>query len=155
MAKKDINSIIKSQTEEILLSLQVPGEVEVTGPEDGSYRVAIQTDEQGLLIGYHGETLSSFQLILGLVVYKLAGEWTRIIVEIGDYRARREEQLRAMAESFAARAITSGQPVYLPYLHPAERRVVHIALQERSDVESVSEGEGRNRRIIIKPKLQQ
>jgi spoIIIJ-associated protein len=145
------NDLIKEATEELLKSLQIAGTAEVTLTED-VYSVNVQTEESGLLIGFHGETLSSFQIILGLLVHKKAGEWLKLVVEVGDYRAKRAEQLTAMAQSYANQAVSTGQPVYLPPLPPSERRVVHMALQERTDVETISEGEGNSRRVVVKPK---
>lgn len=143
--------IVKESAEELLAKLEIPATVAVEFVDE-VYQVKIETEESGLLIGFHGETLGSFQLILGLLVYKKLGSWVRVVVEVGDYRARREEQLRAMAESYAAQVLATGQPISLPYLPPIERRIIHLALQDRTDVETVSEGEGNQRRVVIKPK---
>ncbi len=149
--KKNQTEVVKEAAEALLASLEIPAQVTVELVED-VYQVKIETEESGLLIGFHGETLSSFQLILGLVVYKRLGEWIRVVAEVGDYRARREQQLRQMAESYAASVIASGQPLALPFLPPIERRIVHLALQDRTDVVTESEGEGNQRRVVIKPK---
>lgn len=143
---------VKQLAQDLLNSLQIGGKVSVSTDDTGVVTVNIDTEESGLLIGFHGETLSSFQLILGLMVYKKTGTWTKILVEVGDYREKRAEQLTAMAQSYAAQAVSTGQPVYLPPLSPSERRVVHLALQERTDVETESVGEGNQRRVVVKPK---
>lgn len=149
----DIN-LIKNTAEELLTDLQIVGIVEVSQEEDVFLVRIIPKDltDAPLLIGYHGETLSSFQLILGLMLFKKTNEWVKISVDIDGYKEKREVQLQAMAESFALQAISSGQPVYLPPLSAADRRVVHVCLQDRQDVYSESEGEGENRRLVIKPK---
>lgn len=151
MAKNDSLAVVRLVVEEMLAMMGVPAEVEVSQQEDKLFVVRLETEESGLLIGYHGETLASLQMIVGLVVFRKLGEWYRVVVEIGDYRARREEQLRAMAESYATQALATGEPVYMPFLPPIERRVVHLALQDRQDVKTESEGEGRTRRLVIKP----
>jgi spoIIIJ-associated protein len=74
-------------------------------------------------------------------------------VDVDGYREKRAVQLTAMAESFALQAVSSGQPVFLPPMSASERRVVHLALQDRPDVYSESEGEGSDRRLVIKPKV--
>lgn len=148
----DATTVIKETAEELLGKLQIESQVEVTEDAEATFKVTVQTEESGLLIGFHGETLSSFQLILGLMVYKKLGAWTRVVVEVGDYRARREEQLRAMAESYANQVIATGQPIYLPFLPPIERRIIHMALQDNPQVMTESEGEGNQRRIVIKPR---
>lgn len=145
------DKVVKTTAEELLQQLQIEATVTVALADD-TYQVTVQTPESGLLIGFHGETLASFQLILGLIVYKKLGEWVRVVVEVGDYRAKREVQLREMAESYAAQVAASGQPMTLPYLPPIERRIIHLALQDRTDVQTASEGEGNQRRVVIKPK---
>lgn len=151
IAANDSLVVVKTVVEEILSRLGAPAIIEVTQGEEKSFVVRLETEESGLLIGYHGETLASLQMIVGLVVFRRLGEWSRVVLEVGDYRARREEQLRAMAESYAAQVLVTGEPMYLPSLPPLERRVVHLALQGRSDVRTESEGEGRMRRLVIKP----
>ncbi len=151
IALNDSLIVVKSTVEEILSMLGVLATVEVLQAEEKSFIVQLETEESGLLIGYHGETLASLQMIVGLVVFRKLGEWSRVVIEIGDYRARREEQLRAMAESYAAQVLATGESVYLPFLPPIERRVVHLALQDRRDIKTESEGEGRMRRLVIKP----
>jgi len=158
--------VVKKTAEELLANMEVSATVEVVEVDD-AFQVKVETEESGLLIGYHGETLSSFQLILGLIVNKnlsfhsrtleagatkKLGEWTRVVVEVGDYRAKREAQLMEMANSYAVQVIASGQPMVLPYLPPIERRIIHLTLQDRTDVETVSEGEGNERRVVVKPK---
>ncbi len=143
--------IVKTATEDLLARLEIAASVSVKFIEE-VYQVKVETEESGLLIGFHGDTLSSFQLILGLIVYKKLGQWTRVVVEVGDYRAKREAQLLEMAQSYAAQVVTTGQPMVLPYLPPIERRIIHLALQENKDVVTESEGEGDQRRVVIKLK---
>lgn len=147
----DAAETVKTAAEELLSKMEIAATVTVELVDD-VYQVKVETEESGLLIGFHGETLGSFQLILGLIVYKKLGSWVRVVVEVGDYRARREEQLRAMAESYTAQVLATGQPISLPFLPPIERRIIHLALQDRPDVETESVGEGNQRRVIIKPK---
>lgn len=148
-------AVIKTVAEELLAKLQIESTVEVVdqgSAQGGLYQVTVETPESGLLIGYHGESLQSFQIILGQLVFGKLGEWVRVVVEVGDYRLKREEQLTSMANSWAAQAISTGMPVSVPFLPPGERRIVHLALQGRTDVETFSEGEGRNRQLVIRAK---
>lgn len=157
MAKKaesSLDQIVQTKAEELLRNLEIAAAVRVEQDSEGVFKVTIETEDSGLLIGYHGETLSSFQMILGLLIYRATKEWHRVLVEVGDYRARREEQLRAMAEAYARQALSGGQPIYLPYMSPVERRVIHMALQDHPQVMTVSEGEGRHRRLVVKAREQ-
>lgn len=143
--------MVQEMTEDLLKNLQVEASVTVS-EEDEAVRVNIQTEESGLLIGYHGQTLNSFQQILGMMVYKKAGEWIRLIVNVGDYREKREEMVKSLALRAAEEVALTKEAQPLPFLVPFERRIVHMTLADHPDVESVSEGEGKDRRIVIKPK---
>jgi len=142
-----ITSLVKELLEKMSLD-SVPVEVV---EEDETIRVNLKTEEPGLLIGFHGKTLSSFQLILGLMVFRKLGEWQKLVVDVNDYRQEQTERIRKIALSAAQRARFAGQAVALSPMTPFERRVVHLALSEREDVETCSEGEGGQRYVIITP----
>jgi len=147
--------IIKKITEELLDHLEIKAKIKVETDNKEIVHVSLETEEAGILIGYHGETLSSLQLILGLMVYRKIGSWVKIVVNIGDYRERREETLRHLAQSTAERVKETGESVSLSFLNSGERRIIHLFLQDNPDVITESEGEGENRRLIIKPKSQE
>jgi spoIIIJ-associated protein len=144
---------IKEIAEQLLERLEVSGVVSADTDESGAYRVHIETEETGLLIGFHGRTLESFQMLLGMIVSRKLGKWERVYVNVGDYREKREEALMYMAQRAAERALTSGRPVELTRLSAAERRVIHLTLSGDDRVKTESEGEGPDRRLIISPKL--
>lgn len=144
---------IKQATEEFLEKIMIAGVVSVDVDESGAYRVRIDTEETGLMIGYHGRTLESFQMLLGMIVAKKLGSWQKIYVNVGDYREKREEALMYMAQRAAERAISSGRPVELSHLSAAERRVIHLTLSGDERVSTVSEGEGFDRKLIINPNI--
>lgn len=149
----DTISTIKQCTEDLLQRLGVSGTVAVDTDESGAYRVNIETEETGLLIGFHGRTLESFQIILTMVVTKQVGTWERIYVNVGDYREKREEALMYMAQRAAERAITTNRPVELGHLSASERRVIHVTLSGDERVTTESTGEGRDRKLVISPKI--
>lgn len=155
MTKKQLEEINKEVAS--LLS-----ELEVAANASGTYDEAenilnIQIDSPGaaVLIGFHGETLQAIQLILSFVAHKILGEWIRVLVNVGDYRQKREEQLNRLALNLAMKAKFSKEAQTIPNLSSAERRVVHLCLSDHPDVYTQSEGEGRNRQLIIKPKVTQ
>lgn len=150
---EDKLGVIKQITEQLLKLLQIEATVEVSeDQQSGSVEIQIETPERGILIGYHGETLAAFQLVLGILVGKKTGEWAQLTVNIGDYRQKREQTLQRMAVSAAQRVQFSGQPVVLENLSSFERRVVHLALVDHPEVETSSEGEGRERKLVIRPR---
>ena len=148
----DKENIIQTITINLLEKLGLTGDISVATDESGAYRVHIETEETGLLIGYHGRTLESFQIILSLLVSKETGEWARVYVNVGDYREKREEALMHMAMHAAERAMASGRPIELPHLSSAERRVIHMTLSGDERVATESLGEGNERVLVIKPK---
>lgn len=145
---------IKTLTEDLLNRLEITGTVRIDVDETNAYRVHIETEETGLLIGFHGKTLESFQIILGIIVSKALGTWARVYVNVGDYREKREEALMLMAQHAAERALASGRAVELTHLSPAERRVIHLTLSGDDRVATESTGEGDQRKLLVKPKDQ-
>jgi len=145
--------VIKQIAEELLHKLEITGAISVTTDESGAYRVHIETEETGLLIGFHGRTLESLQMILGMIVSRKLGKWERVYVNVGDYREKREEALMYMAQRAAERALASGRPIELTRLSAAERRVIHLTLSGDERVKTESEGEGSERKLIISPKI--
>ena len=143
---------VKKITEDLLKKLEISGEVSVVTDETGAYRVNIETEETGLLIGFHGRTLESFQIILGILVSKKLEEWVKVYVNVGDYREKREEALMLMAQRAAERALSLGRPVELSHLSPSERRVIHLTLSGDERVTTESVGDGNSRVLLVKPK---
>lgn len=151
----NLATLVKKTAADLLDLLEVPiKEVTVEKSEENQLMVniAVSEEDSGILIGYHGENLNAFQYILGQIVNRGREEWTKIFVNINNYRLQREAELRQMAKNAADRAIATGDEIEMPYLTPAERRIIHLELVGREDVTSFSEGEDRARRLIISPK---
>lgn len=143
---------IKEITEQLVADLGFSAEVTVQSEEEG-FNVQIESPEAAALIGFHGENLQAIQLILSFMVHKALGEWTRVNVNVGDYRQKREEQLTTLALSLATKAKFSNETQAIPNLSASERRIIHLVLADHPDVVSESEGEGRERTLTIKPKV--
>ncbi|MCL4360477.1 KH domain-containing protein [Patescibacteria group bacterium] len=148
----ETQKMVQESTEDLLKQLGVSGTVSVDTDETGAFRVHIETEETGLLIGFHGRTLESFQIILGILVSKKLGTWVRVYVNVGDYREKREEALMIMAQRAADRALAMGRPVELAHLSPSERRIIHLTLSGDERVATESQGEGNDRVLVITPK---
>lgn len=145
---------IKALVQELFKQLEiVPETIELVKSEAGNgYQLNLKFSDQdtGILIGYHGDTISALQLIINLLIYKKLGEWLKLVVNIGDYRQKRAESLEKMALDSAQRVKFSGQPMALFNLNPFERRLVHEFLAKDPAVTTESEGEAKNRHLIIK-----
>lgn len=145
-------TVVTQVTQEFLERLEVQGVVSVVEDETGAYQVHIETEETGLLIGFHGKTLESFQILLGIIVSKRLEKWVKVYVNVGDYREKREEALMLMAQRAAERALAVGRPIELTRLSPAERRIIHLTLSGDERVVTESVGDGDDRVLLVKPK---
>ncbi|MEO8251338.1 MAG: RNA-binding cell elongation regulator Jag/EloR [Chloroflexota bacterium] len=140
----------KGVLEELLRLMEVPGTVEIaTGGETA--RLNVRGSDLGVLIGRRGEKLASLQHLVNLIVAKKEGEYHRIAVDVENYRGRREEQLRDVADRAAKRVLQTGKIIQLEPMPAIERRIVHMALVENPQVRTQSVGVEPNRRIVILP----
>ncbi|MFQ3661818.1 MAG: RNA-binding cell elongation regulator Jag/EloR [Chloroflexaceae bacterium] len=111
-------------------------------------------EAMGLLIGRRGETLRSLQFLLNLLVSRRVQKWPQIVVDVGNYRQRRQESLEGLARRMAERVRQTGRPIMLEPMAAYERRIVHLALREDKTIYTESTGEGENRKIVIYPAKQ-
>jgi len=111
-----------------------------------------ERDALGALIGRKGERLSALQHLVNLMLSKRMGGWTRVLVDVEDYRGRRERQLRELADRAAERVIETGKMLQLEPMPALERRWVHLALRNHPNVVTQSIGEEPNRRIVVLPR---
>ena len=126
---------------------------QVTAVEkDGTLAVDIEGDGMGILIGHRGETLNAIQYLTSLVVNKDSKEYIRVTVDTENYRAKREQTLKELAEKMASKARRTGRRVVLEPMNPYERRILHAVLQGNAYVTTRSEGEEPNRRVVIELK---
>ena len=150
-AKLDENLVAES-IREIIEKLQVPATIEVSR-QDSIFYVDIDSEDSSLLIGKHGVNLESLQFILAVRIKTLTGsDDFEIYVDVGNWRRKKEEKLRQMALDAAQRVESENEPQAIYNLTNSERRVVHVALADHPAVETISEGEGENRHIIVKPR---
>ncbi|HUV72415.1 MAG TPA: R3H domain-containing nucleic acid-binding protein [Clostridia bacterium] len=144
---------IEKEALNLIVDLGVEAAVEASFDEEsGVINLQIESPQPAILIGFHGETLHALQLIFSFLVHQILGEWFKVWVNVGDYRQKREEQLKKLALNLAMKAKFSGETQTVTGLSAAERRIIHLTLAEHPDVFSESEGEGRQRIITIKPK---
>lgn len=143
--------IAKELIEELFKHLGIKESFEVTEGEE-SIDVVIGSDEPGLIIGHHGDTLDSLQLVISLMLAKKLGEFKRVSVEVGDYKKNRSDYLKNLASQTKERVLSEQREVFLPNLKSWERREVHLYLQEDPEVVTESVGEGKERTLVVKPK---
>ena len=146
--------IVKAGTQFLLglfKSMNIVNEVSTVETERGICFV-INGDNVNELIGYRGETLNSLQFLLSVVIKNKTGINTHVLLDIENYKARRESTLIALAERLANKAIKTHKPVRLEPMTAYERRIIHTALQGNDNIITKSEGNEPNRRLFIIPK---
>ena len=114
-----------------------------------SAKVSVIGDSAGQLIGRRGESLDALKMILSLAVNKTPGEYVKIMLDIEDYRSKREESLVRYANKMARTAAKQRKNIKLEPMNPYERRIVHSALQSDTYVTTYSEGEEPYRKVVI------
>ena len=145
-------SVIQKELEKLLKQIGVKSTIVVEANDDGYTIVLDALEDNALLIGKHGNTLASLELIVNLIVANKLGEFRRTTIEIGSYRAEREQYLTELADKLKEEVITSGYEKQVRGLKPWERRYLHMHLAEDNDVMTESVGEERDRTLVIKKK---
>jgi spoIIIJ-associated protein len=142
----------KEILEELMRHIGFAVHVEVESGDTSRLNVVADPDGRealGSLIGRKGERLSALQHLVNLMLSRRMGEWTRVLVDVEDYRGRRERQLRDLANRAAARVEETGKMIQLEPMPALERRWIHLALRDHPQVATQSIGEEPNRRIVV------
>jgi spoIIIJ-associated protein len=116
------------------------------------FYVDIDGKDAGYLIGYRGDVLNSLQNILNNVVAKNSKERLKVILNIGNYRNKREKDLEILAEKIAATVIKTRKSITLEPMSAYERKIIHTKLQENENVKTYSIGEEPHRKVVIELK---
>jgi len=116
------------------------------------YIEGIDEETVGLMIGRRGETLRSLQFLLNTIVQRTSGRWPQLVVDVGNYRQRRQESLESLARRMAEQVRATRRPMPLEPMQSYDRRIIHMVLREDQTVYTESSGEGDNRRITIFPR---
>ncbi|MCQ3932319.1 MAG: hypothetical protein DPW16_17860 [Chloroflexi bacterium] len=120
--------------------------------ETAPWILHVHGEDLGLLIGHRGETLSSLQYLTRLIASRDLQQRADFIIDVENYKGRREMLLRKLAHRMAKDAVRRRRTVELEPMPPHERRIIHLALKDRDDVYTESVGEGNRRKVTIVPK---
>lgn len=145
------NKNLEKTVKDFFKNISIDGEVEVVENED-IIDINLSTEDSGIVIGHHGDTLEALQLVLALVLQKQSGKFKRVSIEVGDYKKNRSDWLTNLAKETKERVLAENREVHLYDLKSWERRVVHLILQNDKEVVSESTGEGKDRVLVVKPK---
>jgi spoIIIJ-associated protein len=130
------------------LGLRATVDIEET---DDEVRATVNGDDLGLLIGKHGATIDAVQHLAFRAAFRGRAERKQVVVDAAGYRERRETVLQRIADRAATDALRYDRPVELEPMRASERKVVHLYLRERTDVETHSEGDEPERRLVVTP----
>jgi len=147
-------AIAKEMLGQILSLMEIEAAVEEKQLPPGgraSFNLEIKGDDLGILIGRRGQTLSSLQYLLYLMLGHRLKEHVPLGLDVEGYLDRREESLKGLAERMAERVVTTGQIAVMEPMPPRERRIVHLVLREHKGVRTQSIGEGDYRKVTIVP----
>ncbi len=147
----------KTKLEEILKDMfEITGEnIQYTIEKNGNQmNLTITGDDVAHLIGYKGKTIEAFQSLLNSMLQRENEEYAKVFVEINDYKKKKEEKLRKLANKMAANCVKFRRPIRLEPMSAYERLIIHRELADRKDVETESIGEEPRRRVVIKRKYQ-
>ncbi|MFH1684530.1 MAG: RNA-binding cell elongation regulator Jag/EloR [Candidatus Margulisiibacteriota bacterium] len=122
------------------------------GKSGDAIELLIKGEDMGRIIGKEGTTLKSLEIILGSILGRMYGERKRVSIDADGYKKKREEALERLAKEVIDEVAQSGKERVLPPMSAADRRIIHLFIQENPKVTSFSKGEGRERRLVIAPR---
>jgi len=141
---------VRAVVARVVQALDLRATVDIDESED-EIRATVNGDELGLLIGKHGSTIDAVQHLAFRAAFRGRETRKQVTVDAAGYRDRREAALHRMADRAATDALRFERPVELEPMRAPERKIVHTYLSERTDVETHSEGDEPDRRLVVSP----
>ena len=141
---------VREVLETIARELAVDARVEVSEDEE-QVSATYSGPDMGPLIGHHGQTIDAIQHLAYRIAFKGSTGRRRVSIDADGYRERRAEALCAAADQAVQAAVNGGKPVVLEAMSASERRVVHEHLKDSHEVETYSQGEEPDRRLVVAP----
>lgn len=136
---------------EISKQLDAPALVKMERESNNMVAFHLETQKQGILIGKHGKTLNALQYLAQVFIHRLARNKLSVVVNVGNYREKRQEIIQRLADRTAEKVKRTGQPVFLEPMPAFERKQIHAALSKDEHVKTHSEGEEPYRYLVVEP----
>jgi len=149
MSEDDLNLVVDF-TNQVLESSRLDLKATADQTED-TLRVQVRGEDVALLLGHNAELLDALEYLGNRVLARSSGEEAKLVFDSGGYRARREKELRLMAEKAAEKVRVSRIPFTFDPMTPNERRIIHVTLADDGSVVTESQGNGENRKVTIRP----
>ena len=151
---REIISLINNLVTDLVAKMGLTVQVDITENEEGENKKIIcnlESEESNFLIGQYGTNLQALQHIIRLLIRKKITERVNFILDVNSYRQEKDASLIASAINMARQAIDEKREITLRPMSPYERRLVHLELANNKQVQTESQGEKENRRIVIRP----
>ena len=136
---------------EISKQLDAPALVKMERESNNMVVFHLETQKQVILIGKHGKTLNALQYLAQVFIHRLARNKLSVVVNVGNYREKRQEIIQRLADRTAEKVKRTGQPVFLEPMPAFERKQIHAALSKDEHVKTHSEGEEPYRYLVVEP----
>lgn len=149
MSEEDVSLVVEF-TNQVLGSSGLDLKAGADHTEEG-VKIQVRGDDVALLLGHNAELLDALEYLGNRVLARASGDEARLVFDSGGYRARREKELRLMAEKAAEKVRLSRIPFSFDPMTPNERRIIHLALANDGSVTTESQGNGENRKVTIRP----
>ena len=146
LATDAVGRILEAAGVNVTRTLRAANDLESGGPI-----IDLTGEDSGLLIGRRGQTLQALQFLVNLIVRRQF-DGVRVVLDVENYRQRREASLREMASKIAERVAQTNRSITLEPMPPADRRIIHTSLTNHPIVSTESTGEGDSRKVTILPK---
>jgi len=148
----DVGGKVREMLTSLLAKMDMEGSIKDIKEGESKVYVELKSRESsGLIIGKKGKTLEALQFMINLMINHATGSEKKIILDIEEYREKRERALKKMSRDMAFKVIKSGRAMTLEPMNPFERRLIHLSLQNDKRVTTKSEGQGIYRKIKISP----
>jgi spoIIIJ-associated protein len=141
--------MVRGVVDEILSRMKIDYQINGIEYQEGRVRINIIGKDMGLLIGRKGETLNAVQFIVGLIVNRNREEKIRVMLDVEDYRKKREDSLEALALRLSDKVKKTRKNVVMRPMTSQERRIVHTTLQSDPNITTYSMGDEPNRKVVI------
>ena len=146
--KEDISSTPEAVLHEILSHMGLDAEIE-SQIINGSVHLTVSSDNPGILIGKHGQTLNAVEYLLNCILNRSSLVKKKVFVDAEGYRERREQMLTDLASRAAEKVKQTHQEIVLDPMPPRDRRIIHVTLQSDERIRTYSRGEGTMRRVAV------
>lgn len=133
----------------LLEKMEVDAKIYLIEEDDEKVIIEIESPESAIIIGKQGKNLEAIQTLVNVIMNRSYNSWTKVIIDIGNYRVRREKSLKKMALDIAKQVRIEKNSFLLDPMNPFERRIVHMTLKDINNIDTISEGEGNLKRIKI------